>query len=258
MVTIDLSERVALVLGGSRGIGGGITELFCKAGAFTYFTHTGNAKNRENIEKFVASIEEQGGNVREAAVNAVDSEATASLVERIIDEQGRIDILVCNVGKNYARSLDKVTDQEWHEFLDINLSSAFYGIRAVLPHMEKHGYGKIVLIGSSAAFDGGGGAIDYASPKAAMTGMMNYLCRTYLKSGILTNVIHPCVIETDLLKERYGKPEKKQQLIDQIPIGRLGQPEDIAGIAAFLASTWGDYICGQEILADGGRTIFNR
>jgi 3-oxoacyl-[acyl-carrier protein] reductase len=258
MLTIDLSGKTALVLGGSRGIGAGITEVLCGAGAYTVYTHTGNPKNRERIDNMNKRISDDGGKVRDAAVDALNSRQTDALIEEIITETGRLDILVCNVGKNLARTPEKIQDKEWKEFLDINLTSSFYGVRAALGPMEKQRYGKIILIGSSAIYDGGGGAIDYAAAKAALTGMMAYLCRAYLKKGVRTNIVHPCVIETDLLKERYGDPEKKQLLIDQIPVGRLGQPEDIAGITAFLASSWGDYICGQEILADGGRTLYNK
>jgi 3-oxoacyl-[acyl-carrier protein] reductase len=91
-----------------------------------------------------------------------------------------------------------------------------------------------------------------------MKGMMAYLCRSFTRQGILTNLIHPAVIETDLLKERYGDEEARRRLIAQIPAGRLGKPEDIAALTAYLLSPWGDYICGQEILADGGRTFFNK
>ena len=258
MLTIDLSEKTALVLGGSRGIGAGITEALCRAGAYTVFTHTGNPKNAGRIDELKKSITDKGGKVRDAAVDALNSRQTDALIEEIITETGRLDILVCNVGKNLARTPDAISDDEWKEFMDINLTGSFYGVRAALKQMEKQQYGKIILIGSSAVFDGGGGAIDYAAAKAALTGMMAYLCRAYLKKGVRTNIVHPCVIETDLLKERYGDPEKKQFLIDQIPVGRLGQPEDIAGLTAFLASSWGDYICGQEILADGGRTLYNK
>jgi NAD(P)-dependent dehydrogenase (short-subunit alcohol dehydrogenase family) len=86
--------------------------------------------------------------------------------------------------------------------------------------------------------------------------MLTYLCRTYARKGIMTNIVHPAVIETDLLKQRYPDEESKRKLAAQIPAGRLGQPRDIAGMVAYLASDWGDYICGQEILLDGGRTLF--
>lgn len=258
MLTIDLSGKTALVVGGSRGIGAGITETLCKAGAYTIFTHTGNPANKDRIDELTSRIRNEGGKVRDAAVDALDSGQTNEIVKNIVEETGRLDILVCNVGKNTARTPDKINDEEWQRYMDINLTGAFYAVRAALDPMEKQHYGKIILIASSAVYDGGGGALDYAAAKAAMTGMMAYLCRAYLKKGIRTNIIHPCVIETDLLKNRYDTPEKQQTLIDQIPVGRWGRPEDIAGLVAFFASSWGDYICGQEVLADGGRTMFNK
>ena len=128
----------------------------------------------------------------------------------MVDRYGRLDVLVANVGQNKARPVEETTDEDWRRFVNINLSSAFYGVRAALPPMLEKGRGKILLIGSSAAFDGGGGAVDYAAAKAGLTGMMRYLARSYARQGILANVIHPGVIETDLLRERYSHPDKKQ------------------------------------------------
>ncbi len=258
MFTIDLQDKVALVLGGSRGIGASITEMLACAGAAVYFTHTGNPDNAERISDLVDRVSSEGGEALGVALDALDSKSTEDLVRRIVSEKGGLDILVCNVGRNLARLPEEITDQDWKSFIDINLTSAFYGVRAVLGLMAAAGYGKIILIGSSAVFDGGGGGLDYAAAKAGMTGMMTYLCRAYLRRGIRTNIIHPCVIETDLLKERYNDPEKRRTLEAQIPVGRFGKPEDIAGLVVFLASGFGDYICGQEILADGGRTMYNK
>ncbi len=256
MLAIDLTGRVALVLGGSRGIGAGIVKAFCQAGAYVVFTHTGNPKYRNDVAALIDEVVKEGGQAKDVALDALDLQATKQLVDDIVREQGKVDILVCNVGKNLARPLEEMEDEDWRTFIDLNLTSAYYGVRAVIPHMLKKSYGRIILIGSSAVFDGGGGAIDYAAAKAGMTGMMKYLCRTYTRNGINTNIVHPCVIETDLLRERYSTEGARKKLASQIPAGRLGQPEDIAGMVAYLASSWGDYITGQEILLDGGRTLF--
>jgi 3-oxoacyl-[acyl-carrier protein] reductase len=258
MLSIDLGGRVALVLGGSRGIGAGITRELSRAGAYTIFTHTGNPENLEKIETLITEIKTDGGSVEDSELDALDHEGTDELVKSVIGRLKKIDILVCNVGRNAARPVEDVSIEDWKNFIDLNLSSAFYGIKAVLPFMVEKRYGRIILIGSSAVFDGGGGAIDYAAAKAGMTGIMKYLCRVYTKKGINTNVIHPCVIATDLVRERYNNEELWQKLVSQIPVGRAGTPRDIAGIVAYLASSWGDYICGQEILLDGGRTLFNK
>ena len=256
MLNIDLKDKVALVVGGSRGIGASITECLCNAGANTIFTHTGNPKYKERVKALVKGFEDASGSVAEKALDALDSSSATSLLNDIVGEYGRIDILVTNVGQNIERRAENVTDEQWYRGLEINLSSAFYAVRASLKHMLKSKYGRIILIGSSAAYNGGGGAIDYAAAKAGIDGMMMYLSKTYTREGILTNVVHPAVIETDLLKERYPTKDDKAKLIAQIPAGRLGQPKDIAGLVAYLASSWGDYICGQSILVDGGRTFF--
>ena len=256
MLRIELKDKVALVIGGSRGIGASITEGLCNAGATVIFTHTGNPKYEERIDALVKNLENASGEVKGVALDAIDSLKAASLVDDIVTEFGKIDILVTNVGQNVECSAEDVTDDQWHYGIEMNLSSSFYSIRPALRHMIKAKYGRIILIGSSAADNGGGGAIDYAAAKAGIDGMMMYLSKTYTRLGILTNVIHPAVIETDLLKLRYSKEEDKKKLIAQIPVGRLGKPEDIAGLVAYLASPWGDYICGQKFLVDGGRTLF--
>ena len=256
MLNIDLTGKTALVLGGSRGIGASITEMLCQAGAATVFTHTGNPKYAERINSLVAGIEEEGGQVESVVCDALDSAQTTAMINEIAKQHGRIDILVANVGQNLAGPAEDVSDQQGHRFVDMNLTTAFYGIRAALPHMVKAKFGRIILIGSSAVYDGGGGAIDYAAAKAGMSGMMRYLMKNYARKGILSNTVHPCVIDTDLLRERYDTDEKRKPLVAQIPVGRVGIPQDVSALVAFLASPWSDFICGQEILVDGGRTLF--
>jgi NAD(P)-dependent dehydrogenase (short-subunit alcohol dehydrogenase family) len=255
MLAIDLCGSTALVTGGSRGIGAAISEALCAAGAAVVLTHTGNPAYHGQREELLARIRKQGGSAEAVALDAGDAAGTAALVERIVAKYGALDILVCNVGRNLPRPAESVSDAAWAASIDINLTCAFYAVRAVLPHMVKAGRGRIILIGSSAAYDGGGGAIDYAAAKAGLNGMMLYLVKHYARRGIVTNTIHPCVIETDLLRERYSSPEAVRELVSQIPVGRLGKPEDIGGLVAYLASPWGDYVCGQSILVDGGRTL---
>jgi 3-oxoacyl-[acyl-carrier protein] reductase len=256
MLTIDLSGTVALIVGGSRGIGAGITEVFARAGASTVFTHTGNPAHAARLARMLDELRSEGCQVESLVSDACDSEAADAVVKQVADHFGRLDALVANVGQNLARPAEESTTQSWHHFLDVNLSSAFYAVRAALPAMIDGGGGSILLVGSSVVFDGGGGAIDYAAAKAGMVGMMRYLARNYTRRGIRVNVIHPAVIETDLLRQRYGDPEKKRKLIEQVPIGRLGQPADIGNLAAYLTSPLGSFICGQEILVDGGRTFY--
>jgi 3-oxoacyl-[acyl-carrier protein] reductase len=255
MLGIDLGGSVALVIGGSRGIGRAVTETLAQAGALIIFTFKHHG---DDIDKLVAQIQEKGGQATAVLLDACDAAGTASLVERTIQQYGKIDILIPNVGQNEERPVEAITDEEWRRFIDINLTSAFNCVRAVLPHMVKAQYGKIVFIGSSAVYSGGGGAIDYAAGKGGLMGIVAHLSREYTPKGIVTNIVHPCAIDTDLLRKRNSDEPARAKLIASIPVGRLGRPEDIAGLVAFLVSSYGDYICGQSILVDGGRTVFRQ
>ena len=256
MLTIDLGNKTALVIGGSRGIGAAITQCMARAGAHVVFTHTGNPAHGERVAALLADVRRAGGTAEAVALDACRPTETTALVRRIVAKHERVDVLVHNAGRNIERAPATLTDEEWQAALELNLSSAFYAVRAVLPAMTQQGQGRIILVGSSAVYSGGGGAIDYAAAKAGLTGLMTYLCKTHARKGILTNIVHPCVIETDLLRDRYPDAAAKQKLAAGIPAGRLGKSEDIAGLVAYLASSWGDYICGQSILVDGGRTLF--
>ena len=256
MLSIDLTGQVALVVGGSRGIGGGITETLAQAGAQVVFTHTGEPAREEAVAAFLSRLQEAGGSTAGIVLDACDTQATIALADQIAAEHGGLDVLVHCVGQNRARLVESISREEWQHFMDVNLTSAFNSVRAALPHMVQAGRGRIILIGSSAVCDGGGGAVDYAAAKAGLHGMMMCLCRQYARKGILTNLIHPCVVDTDLLRERYSDAAGRASLVSQVPVGRLGRPADIAGLVAFLASPWGDFICGQAILVDGGRTLF--
>lgn len=255
MLKIDLSNTVALVTGGARGIGAGIVRCMSQAGAATIFTHTGNPARREHVKAFVTELVGAGRRVEALPADACDPDAVRDVIQHVMEHYGRLDVLVANVGCNEARAVRDVTDEDWHRYMDVNLSSAFYAVRAALPPMLESGRGRILFIGSSAALDGGGGAIDYAASKAGLVGMMRYVVRSHARDGILCNVIHPCVIETELLRQRYDE-DRKQALIEQVPAGRLGTPADVGALAAFLASPFGDFLCGQEFLVDGGRTFF--
>ena len=256
MLAINLQGKIALVVGGSRGIGEAVTETLAQAGSVVIFTHMDSPPLLDDIDRLVARIQEKGGQAAAVLLDACDAVGTASLVDRTIQRYGRIGILVSNVGQNAARPVENVTHEEWRRFIDINLTSAFNCVRAVLPHMVMAGYGRIILVGSAAIFVGGGGAIDYAAGKAGLTGMMTYLAKEYTRKGIVTNIVHPSLIDTDLLRKRYSTEAARAELVSQVPVGRLGTPDDIARIVAFLASPFGDYICAQSILVDGGRTFF--
>ena len=256
MLAIDLTGKTALVIGGSRGIGGAISLSLAESGAKTGFTHTGNPKYKKAVHDLLEKMRKSSGWAKDYAVSASDAEGTEKVIGDFAAEAGRIDILVFNAGVCIPRPVEDTPVDEWQKVIDLNLSGAFYAVRAAMPFMLGQGRGRIIFIGSSAAYDGGGGSISYAASKVGIAGMNAYLARNYSKKGITSNVVHPCVIDTDMLRIRYNTEELRKKLARGIPVGRLGKPEDISNFVAYLASDMADYITGQQFLIDGGRTLY--
>jgi 3-oxoacyl-[acyl-carrier protein] reductase len=169
---------------------------------------------------------------------------------------GGLDIVVPNVGQNWVAPIEDLDLDGWQRGLEINLTTAFIAVKAALPWLLETDRGDIVLIGSSAAMDGGGGVAHYAAAKAGLEGFMKALMRELPRKGIRINTVHPCVVDTDLLRERYDTEDKRAQMAAQVPVGRLSRAEDVGSLVAFLCSDLGSFICGQSIHVDGGRTIW--
>jgi NAD(P)-dependent dehydrogenase (short-subunit alcohol dehydrogenase family) len=149
-----------------------------------------------------------------------------------------------------------ISFNDWRKVVDINLNGAFLAIKEAIPLMRKAGKGSIVIIGSAAIVAGGGGRADYAASKAGLEGLNRAVTKNFAPEGIRCNIVHPSLIETDLLKQRHPDPAKRKELGEkEVPLRRLGQPEDIAAAALFLLSDAAGYITGQSLFVDGGRTF---
>jgi 3-oxoacyl-[acyl-carrier protein] reductase len=257
MLTIDLTGRKALVTGGARGIGAGIVRALTRCGAQVAFTHLGSERGwaaaQQLIEEFAGL-----GPMHRFTVAAQDADAVSRTVSEAAERMGGLDIVVPNVGMNWVASLDELDLAGWQRALDLNLTAAFIPVKAALPWLTRAGRADIVLIGSSGVYDGGGGGVHYAAAKAGLDGFMRAMMRELPRKGIRVNLVHPCVVDTDLLRERYNDDEKRARLVAQVPVGRLGRPEDIGSLVAFLCSDLGSFICGQAILVDGGRTLWRQ
>ena len=256
MLTIDLAGRKALVTGGARGIGAGIVRALAECGASVAFTHLGSERGNAAAEMLVAELAAKGGQVSSFTAAAEDMEAMSASVSEAAETLAGLDIVVPNVGMNWVAPLETLDLEGWRRALDLNLTASFVAVKAALPWLLKAGRADIVLIGSSAVYDGGGGGAHYAAAKAGLDGLMRALMREVGRKGVRINMVHPCVVDTDLLRERYDSEEKRARLIAQVPVGRLGRPEDIGGLVAYLCSDLGSFICGQPILVDGGRTLY--
>ena len=256
MISIDLTGRKALVTGGARGIGAGIVRALAEAGASVAFTHLGSERGNQAASHLMAELAGTGSHVMRFVTAAQDMEAMGRVASEAAEKMGGLDIVVPNVGMNWDAPLEVLDLAGWRLALDINLTASFIAVKVALPWLLKAERADIVLIGSSAVVDGGGGGAHYAAAKAGLEGVMRALMRELPRQGIRINVVHPCVVDTDLLRERYDDEAKRARLVAQVPVGRLGEPEDIGSLVAYLCSNLGGFICGQSILVDGGRTLW--
>jgi 3-oxoacyl-[acyl-carrier protein] reductase len=256
MLAIDLTGRRALVTGGSRGIGSGIVRALAESGAHVAFTYSGSERGTEAATQLVEELAREDAPVFPYVALAEDMDAMQRIASEAAHTMGGLDIMVPNVGVNWVAPLEDLDLVGWERGLKLNLTSAYIAAKVALPFLIQASRGDIVLIGSSAAVDGGGGGAHYAAAKAGLEGMMYALMRELPREGIHINVIHPCVVDTDLLRERYDTEEKRVGLAAQVPVGRLSTPQDVGALVAYLCSDLGGFICGQSILVDGGRTLW--
>jgi 3-oxoacyl-[acyl-carrier protein] reductase len=256
MLTIDLTGRRALVTGGARGIGAAIVRALAECGADVCFTHRGSPEGTEAAGKMVAELTAQGRTVHSYVAAAQDPAAMDRVTALAAEQRGGLDLLVPNVGANEPRPLENLDLAAWQRALDLNLTSAYVAIKSALPWLSQAERADIVLIGSSASLDGGGGSAAYAAAKAGLEGLMFALMRELPARGIHVNTVSPCLVDTDLLRQRYDTEEKRARLAAQVPLGRLSRPEDVAYLVAYLCSDLGGFLCGQTILVDGGRTLW--
>jgi len=251
-----MSKPVALVTGGSRGIGRAIAICLAQNGfqvAVNYYNKHDEDQNRRDAEQVLAQIESLGGSGIVLGADVASPDDAAELVAGTIGGLGGIDVLVNNAGINRDQLLIRISESQWHDVINTNLSSAFYCSKAAIKYMMKKRFGRIINISSVVGIAGNAGQAHYAASKAGLLGFTFSLAREYGPRGITANAVAPGYIKSDMTK---GLPDEvTARMIEQIPVGRLGDPEDIAAVVAFLASPAGAYINGQVIRVDGGMSI---
>jgi 3-oxoacyl-[acyl-carrier protein] reductase len=243
---IDLSGRTALVTGSTRGIGRAIAESLAAAGARVAIVGRDEARSREAA----TAISEAAGGF---ACDVSDPVSVAKLVETVEREFGAIDILVNNAGLTRDNILFRIKDEDWDAVMDTNLRGAFVAIRAAARGMMKRRWGRIINIASVVGLVGNKGQANYAASKAGLIGMTKSVAKELASRNILANVVAPGYIETDMTAAIAD--EAKAALFAQIPLGRLGTPQDIASLVTFLASDAAAYITGQTFVVDGGMVM---
>ncbi|MCK5802746.1 MAG: 3-oxoacyl-ACP reductase FabG [Lentisphaeria bacterium] len=243
----DLADRVALVTGGSGGIGAAIASNLAVAGA-TVIVHC-NA-NMQSAETVATAIRAAGGKAQVAQADLTDPDQCRRLVEGIVSEHGQLDILINNAGILADSVVSFMSDAQWEKVLAVNLSAPFYLTRAVAMEMARRRWGRIINIASDAGRLGSANRANYAAAKEGLVGFTRSVAREMAGMGVRVNAISPGFVETAMTAEI--KDVKRKELLRAIPVRRFGRPEDVAELALFLASDRADYITGQVISVDGG------
>jgi 3-oxoacyl-[acyl-carrier protein] reductase len=255
MPAFDLKDKTAIVTGGAHGIGRAIAAKLSAHGARTVIVDINDLEGIASSEQINEAC--SSGKCSYQHCDVTDFESVRQFCEGTLSKYKKIDILVYNAGWTVAAPLFSMDLSIWQKGIDINLNGAFYFARCCAPSMIENGSGNMIFIGSSTTWTGSGGGLHYSASKAGIIGLVKGISYELLSKGIRANYITPAVIDTPLLRQRYPDDEKTNSMLaSQIPVGRIGKPEDIANVALFLASEESGYICGQEIVADGGRILY--
>ena len=272
-IEIDLSGRVALVTGGSRGLGRADALTLARAGAdvvvvdilvesdesaaeaFGPLAQAAVASQMVQTEAVAAQIQGLGRRSLAIKCDVSNAEQVESAVSRIVEELGSLDILVNNAGTlDHLGQLVHQDPDLWERDLRVNLTGAFNCSRAVWPHMKEHGWGRIVNMASVAGTLGGFGQASYSTTKAGLLGLTKTLALEGARHGITANAIVPGIIGTEAF--HFGNPEMNERMIRRTALRRTGKPEDIANAIAFLCSDLAGYITGVELNVSGGIELF--
>jgi NAD(P)-dependent dehydrogenase (short-subunit alcohol dehydrogenase family) len=252
MTLFDLTGKVAIVTGSSRGIGRAIAETFAEAGARVVIS----SRNQERCDETVAAIRATGGEAIAVTARISDKAQLENLVARTKEQWGHIDILVCNAAINpHYGSLEDLTDHVFERMMTNNVLSNLWLSKLVVPDMKARHDGSIIFISSIGGLRSSTVIAMYGVTKAADIALCRSLAAEWGPAGVRVNCIAPGLVVTDFARALYEDPERRARREAETPLRRLGQPEDIAGAALLLASRAGAFITGQTIVVDGGMMI---
>jgi len=253
MELFSLQKKVAVVIGGSKGLGKGIAIGLAQAGATVVL----GSRNQLELDQAAADIRKQGyADVIGLSVDITSVEAIQQFVNEIVKNKGRIDILVNSAGINIRKKAVDFTENDWDKVMDIQLKYVFFTNQVVANYMINEKIrGKIINIASLTSVLGFKGMVAYCSAKAGIVQMTKALANEWAEYGINVNAIGPGYYETEMTKKLFSDPKVVESMIGNIPLKRIGMPEDLIGTAVLLASEASTYITGQVIYVDGGWLI---
>ncbi len=244
----DLTGKVAVVTGGNGGIGLGCAIGLANAGADIAVWGRSQSKNNSAVQQLTSLGVRAVGIV----VDVTDREAIDSATSQTVRELGGIDVLIANAGINIRKRPEEFSISEWHQIMDANITSVFECAQSIYPEMKKRGGGKIVTIGSLTSIFGFGVSPVYAAAKGAVVQLSKSLASAWGKDNIQVNSILPGWIKTQMTQRAQGDEKFNELVLERTPVGRWGDPSDLAGAAVFLSSKASDFVTGTAIPIDGG------
>ena len=248
----SLQDKVAVVTGSSKGIGKAIAEAMAAAGAKVVIS----SRKAGPCEALADAINEGGGAAMALACNISEKADLQALVDGTLKRWGRIDALVCNAAVNpYFGPLAEIPDEAYDKILDTNVKSNLWLCNMTIPQMAERHDGAVIIVSSIAGLKGHGKLGAYAISKAADNQLARNLAVEWGRSNVRVNCIAPGLVRTDMARALWEDPDNLARALETYPLGRIGEPEDIAGAAVFLASRAGNFVTGQTLVVDGGTTI---
>lgn len=248
----DLNGKVAMVTGGTRGLGEVAAMALAKAGADVAVC----GRNQDDLDRVSKAVLELGRKAAGFSLDVTSKHNIRAGVDRILDEFGRVDILVNNAGVNHRVPVLDYSEEAWDLVIDTNLKGYFLVTQAIAPQMLENGYGKVINISSIMGAVALPNQLAYASSKGGVDQMTKVMALEWAKQGVRVNAIGPTYFETDLVKQIRNDPERFNFINERTPMGRWGHLPELEGIVIFLAAPASDFITGQTIYIDGGWTIW--
>ena len=252
MTEYSLEGRVALITGASRGIGRAIALRFAQAGAAVVVS----SRKLENVQPVASEIESAGGKALAAQAHVGRTDDVTTLVARTLDTFGRVDVAVNNAGTNpHFGPLLTADESQWNKIFDTNVTSMFRVCKSVAPHMEAQGGGKIINVASITGLRPSPGMGVYSVSKAAILMLTQVLAVELGRANIQVNAIAPGVIRTHFSEVLWQTPQISEPILSHTPLSRFGEPEDVAGLALYLASPVSNFVTGGVFVVDGGLNV---
>jgi 3-oxoacyl-[acyl-carrier protein] reductase len=244
--------KSAIVTGGSLGIGTAISLNLAEEGANVALTYRSHPEEAKEVAR---QIEEMGHKAIAYQIDVSDFGAAQAMVDRVVEEFGGVDILVCNAGMNWDGVIWKMTEEQWDRVLGVNLKGYFNFARAVTPIFREQQSGKIVNITSINGLRGKFGQTNYSASKAGIIGLTKAMARELGKYSVNVNAVGPGLILTEMLRQNPAREKVEEMALGEIVLGRLGQPEEVAWVVSFLCSEKARHVTGEVITVDGGQYI---